>query len=98
VAARHEINTGRIYTRRRLLFEGGLGGQKPAAPTFAPVNMASEIAALRGPAPISAAPTPTEVEPTHRSGVIEIEFVSGVRVRVDGNVNCKALKRVLDAL
>jgi hypothetical protein len=30
--------------------------------------------------------------------MIEIEFISGVRVRVDGDVNGKALKRVLDAL
>ncbi len=98
VAERHEINTGQLYTWRRLLLEGSLTGPKPAAPTFARVNMAPEIAALPRPAPVSAAPAPTEVEPAHRSGMIEIEFVSGVRVGVDGDVNGKALKRVLDAL
>lgn len=98
VAERHEINTGRIYTWRRLLLEGGLAGAKPAAPTFARVNMAPEIAVLRGPAPVSVAPAPTEVDPARRSGLIEIEFGSGVRVRVEGDVNGKALTRVLDAL
>lgn len=98
VAERHEINTGHVYTWRRLLLEGSLATPKPAAPTFARVDMAPPIMALPGPTPESAATTPTEVEPARRSGVIEIELASGIRIRVDGDVNGKALKRVLDAL
>jgi transposase len=43
--------------------------------------------------------TPVVVEPQRRrGGTIEIEFGSGVQVRVDGSVDEEALKRVLRAL
>lgn len=82
-----------LYTWRRLLLEGSLAGPRPAAQTFARVAMTPAIMALPGPAPVSVATTPTEVEPMRRSGLIEIEPASGIRIRVDGDVNCKALKR-----
>jgi transposase len=95
-AERYELNTGQLYTWRRLLLEGKLATSKPPEPAFARVDVARAQAVVS--APRLAEPLPA-IEPTeHSSGVIEIELRSGIRIRVDGEVNGKALKHVLDAL
>jgi transposase len=93
-AEQHELNTGQLYTWRRLLLEGKLTVSKPPAPAFARVDVAPGQTVISGlTEPLSVA------EPAiHSSSVIEIELKSGVRIRVDDNVNGKALKHVLDAL
>jgi len=95
-AERYEINTGQLYTWRQLFLNGKLVASKPPALAFARVEMASAPAALSSPAFIEP-PAATEAA-AHSSGGIEIELKSGVRIRVDGDVNTKALKHVLDAL
>jgi hypothetical protein len=76
--------------------EGKLATSKPPEPAFARVDVARAQAVVS--APRLAEPLPA-IEPTeHSSGVIEIELRSGTRIRVDGEVNGKALKHVLDAL
>jgi transposase len=96
-AERHELNTGQLYTWRRLFLDGKLiRSLLPSAPAFARIDMAPAQALASTPRliePLAAAETAV-----HPSGAIEIELKSGVRIRVDGNVNGNALKHVLDAL
>ncbi len=95
-AERYEVNTGQLYTWRRLLLEGKLATPKPSMPVFARVDVAPAQAVVS--TPRLAEPLPAIEPPAHSSGVIEIELRSGVRIRVGGDVNGKALKHVLDAL
>jgi transposase len=95
-AERHELNSGQLYTWRRLFLDGKLAASKASAPTFAQVSIASEpalISSLMGTVPMHEA-----VPAAQPAGKIEIELKSGVRIRVDGDVNGKTLKHVLDAL
>ena len=109
---RHEIGSGQLYTWRRQLLDGELGGPRnvgsfPTAPSFARVLLASLPAAVTEgsspPAAIGFSSCAREcavanARPTALAGVIEIELASGARVRVDGEVDGQALKRVLAAL
>lgn len=96
VAQRHELNTGQIYTWRRLLLDGKLSPQTSASPVFARVAMAasSEMVSLAGPDEM--------VSPVEHSapscGKIEIELRSGIRIRLDDRVKGTVLKQVLDVL
>ncbi|QXX76048.1 transposase [Methylovirgula sp. HY1] len=95
-AERYEVNTGQLYTWRRLFLEGKLVMSQPPAPVFARVDVAPATAVVSTSRLVE---PPSAIEPAaHTSGVIEIELRSGVRIRVDGDVNGKALKHVLDAL
>jgi transposase len=86
VARRHEIGTGLLYAwRHRLL--GRRSGE--AAAGFARVDVMSEPHRLTG--PVIAAPV-------QRSGLIEIVLPGGISVRVDAQVDDRALRRVLTAL
>ena len=98
-ADHHAIGTGQIYTWRRLALDGSLGAPRPAAPTFARVEITDappqgSAVARREPGRCEMALPASKPTPT----LIEIELPSGVRVRVDGGVDGKALKRVLSAL
>lgn len=107
VARKHAISSGLLYTWRQQLLAGQLtAGQliitpvvRPA-PTFARV----EIAAAAG-QPDTSDRTP--VEPTGSAattplprleGLIEIVLPDGVTLRVDAQVDGRALRRVLGAL
>jgi transposase len=88
VARRHGIGTGLLYTWRKAMLASAVSG-------FAPVEVqpALEVES-RPPA------TPKTAGPGRRpsSGRIEIEFPSGLRVRVDGGVDDTVLRGVLAAL
>jgi len=82
------------YTWRQQLlsFQGAMVTQ--TAPRFASVDLT--------PAPISPSPAPAASSapsaPSRPEGLIEIVLSGGVSVRVDGHVDGRALRRVLDAL
>jgi transposase len=95
-AERHELNTGQLYTWRRLCLEGKLVTSQPQASAFARVEVAPAQATIS--IPRLAKPLQPVETAMHSSGGIEIELRSGVRIRVNGDVNGKALKHVLDAL
>ncbi len=106
VARRHGINTGLLYTWRRQMLEGQLGEAPRLLPRFARVETTAAPAALElsesGPgSPGSrtqvAEPVSIPVAPSI-GGVIEITLPSGVSVRVDAQVDSRALRRVLGAL
>ena len=93
VARRHGISTGLLYTWRRQALAGALAG-------FVPVQVVAEPAALPPPeeertGKTSGAPAP---EAPSARGTIEVLLPNGVRVRVDAEVDSRALRRVLTAL
>ena len=85
VARRHEIGTGLLYAWRHQL----LGRRSDEAARFARVDVLSEPPRLTGPGTAAA---------TQRSGLIEIILPGGISVRVDAQVDDRALRRVLAAL
>ncbi len=95
VARKHGISSGQLYTWRQQLlgYQGSMVTQ--AAPRFAPVDLApaSSLPRLEQSAAQTAPSAPSRPE-----GLIEIVLSSGVSVRVDGHVDGRALRRVLDAL
>ena len=91
VARQHGISTGLLYTWRQRLLAGPNAVITRAAPRFTEVAMA----AAPGPAP-AMAPSPTP--PPRPAGLIEIIFPGGASVRVDAEVDARALRRVLSAL
>lgn len=91
VAERHGISTGLLYTWRKQMLTTAMAG-------FVPVQVAPEAAApmLAVPAepPVGPAP-PADVVP---GGMIEVQWSSGVRMRVGSGVDVKLLRSVLAEL
>ena len=106
VARRHGIKTGLLYTWRRQMLEGQLGDAPRLLPRFARVDTTTAAAALElsngGPGSPGcrtqpAEPLSTPVPPII-GGMIEITLPSGISLRVDAQVDSRALRRVLTAL
>ena len=91
VARKHGITTGQLYTWRRQMvtLRTEAAGQLPR---FASVEL-STAPPIVSPAPIAAASAPSRTE-----GLIEIVLPGDVLVRVDAQVDGRALRRVLGAL
>lgn len=83
----HGVSSGQFYTWRKQFRSGELTG-------FVPVSVA-EPPSL--PAPVSAqdAPPPT---PAPVPGLVEVELPGGIRLRISGEVEAVALRRILSAL
>ena len=105
---RHEISSGQLYTWRRQLLDGELGGsrisnlvQQPGL-GFARVELAPAYETTAPPPDVPASSsllsTGGPERSYARSGVIEIELRSGVRVHVHDAVDGALLTCVLDAL
>jgi transposase len=101
VARKHAVSSGLLYTWRQQLLAGQLSPAVRPAPTFAKVEIAG--------APTKAAPPPdhTPMGPSgpvamaalpRIEGLIEIVLSDGVTLRVDSQVDGRALRRVLAAL
>lgn len=91
VAERHGISTGLLYTWRKQMLTTAMAG-------FMPVHVAPET-----PSPALAAPVEPPAEPAQApdavlNGVIEVQWSSGVRVRVGNGVDVKLLRSVLAEL
>ena len=86
----HGISSGQLYTWRKQFRTGELTG-------FIPVTVGSDpMSQLSPPGAVFDAPEPSAV---HRSaGLIEVELTSGVKLRLTGEVDETALRRVLSAL
>ena len=85
IARRHGIGTGLLYAWRHLL----LGRRSGEAACFASVELVSEPRRLAA---------PDTAASTQRSGLMEIVLPGGISVRVDAQVDDRALRRVLAAL
>ena len=105
VAREYGINSGLLYTWRRQMLEGQLGKMVQPPPSFARVEIAKSAQPPSMPPPT---PTQSALKPlgpmsaaagsSVATGQIEITFPSGISVRVDADVDGRALRRVLAAL
>ena len=82
----HGISTGQFYTWRKQFRSGELTG-------FVPVSVMAEPPSLPAPVPAKEEPAPTPAP-----GLVEVELPSGVRIRISGEVETVALRRILSAL
>jgi transposase len=99
VARKYAISSGLLYAWRQQVLGGQVSVVTGSAPRFAQVELASALQPPDCSEPVS--PTvPGSLPPasSRPDGVIEIVLPSGVLVRVDGAVDGRALRRVLDAL
>lgn len=97
VARRHGLSTGLLYTWRKRALAGTMAG-------FVPVEVGGDAA------PSLSAPAAPVAEPPSlayagcrggggaQGGLIEVELPNGWRVRVGGDVDTVALRRVFSAL
>ncbi len=94
VARRHEVSTGLLYTWRKQALAGLLGG-------FMPVRIVANAEASVLPAIEGAkdrAGEETEPAVGRSRGLIEVVWPNGIVVRVDADVDERALRSVLTAL
>lgn len=96
VARQHGIGTGQLYNWRRAL----LATQPQAVGRFARVELAPQLATFPAVGTTALAPTPGPVggATARRAGLIEIVLADGTTVRVDAQIDPRALRRVLAAL
>jgi transposase len=93
VARKYRISSGLLYTWRQQIMGRPGDSLIRSAPSFAQVEMTTAL-----PQPDAPTPPPHCALPTRSEGLIEIILPDGVSLRVDAQVNVKALRRVLDAL
>jgi len=93
VCRMHGISSGQLYTWRKQFRTGELTG-------FAPVTVLADAPVEQLPPPAIATDPAAPVIPTEPStaAMIEIELLSGVKLRLKGGVEEAALRRVLSAL
>lgn len=92
VVRKHGITTGQLYTWRRQMVSLQTDVGARHSPRFAAVEV-SMSSPSASPAPMAASAFPPRVE-----GLIEVVLPGGVLIRVDADVDARALRRVLGAL
>ena len=95
VARRHGICSSLIYRWRRAASPQAGAGSAVQLLLVRVAEPRAETRATPRPSPLETARTRPGLP---RSGLIEIEFEGGTRVRVDGDVSLAALRRVVAAL
>ena len=99
VARRHDVNANQVFKWRRELAAGDRAALPAAACEFVPIGVFAEVENKATAVAHDDGRRPgTTTMPTVQSGLIEIDLVSGTRLRVDASVNERALGRVLRAL
>jgi transposase len=99
VARKCAISSGLLYAWRQQVLGGQISVVTGSAPSFARVELAPALQAPDGSEPVSTRVVASPPPPSSRSeGLIEIVLPSGVLVRVDAEVDGRALRRVLGAL
>ena len=100
VARKHAISSGLLYTWRQQVLGDRLGLVTRSAPSFAQVEMTPVPRQVAAPAPklLEPVPLPVPAAALRPEGLIEIVLPGGVSVRVDAQVDARALRRVLGAL
>jgi transposase len=83
----HGVSSGQFYTWRKQFRSGELTG-------FVPVSVTAEPPSLPEPVPVKEEPPAPPPVP----GLVEVELPGGVRLRISGEVETVALRRILSAL
>ena len=96
VARRHGIGTGQLYNWRRAL----MAAQPRAIGRFARVDVAPQLASLADADATTSASTPALAggSTTGTPGLVEIALADGTTVRVDAQIDPRALRRILAAV
>ena len=99
VARRHDVNANQVFKWRRELAAADRVALPGPACEFVPIGVFADVEGKVGAAAQGdvGRPDATGVLAA-RSGLIEIDLVSGCRLRVDASVDERALGRVLRAL
>ena len=84
----HGVSSGQFYTWRKQFRSGELTG-------FVPVSVVAEPSSLPAPVPAKEESPPM---PALAPGLVEVELPSGVRLRISGEVEVVALRRILSVL
>jgi transposase len=103
IARRHGMNANVLFGWRKQFREGQLGNGLLPAGGFVPVHVAEDVTLARAlPAPqkpacenVSASLLAVEGK---TPGLIEIETAAGIKLRLSGRVDDRALCRVLSAI
>jgi transposase len=97
VARRHGLGAGLLYTWRKRALAGALAGFVPVevGGDSQPVLSSAVLPVAEAPAP---ADDPARPRANDRGGSIEVELPNGWRVRVGGDVDTGALRRVFSAI
>jgi transposase len=98
VARKYAISSGQLYTWRQQLLSMPCPVIERAMPRFAEVDLAPASPSASEPAAIGETTSPGPPTAARAGGMIEIMLPSGVSLRVDAEVDGRALRRVLDAL
>lgn len=93
VARKHGISSGLLYTWRQQILSRPGGSLTRSAPSFAQVEITTAL-----PEPEAPTLSPHSKLLPRSEGLIEIILPEGLSLRVDAQVNAKALRRVLDVL
>jgi transposase-like protein len=93
VARKYRISSGLLYTWRQQILSRPGGLLTRSSPSFAQVEITTAP-----PQPEAPIPSPHSTLPARPEGLIEIILPDGVSLRVDAQVNTRALRHVLDAL
>jgi transposase len=95
VARKHGISSGLLYNWRRQMLDERMALASRALPGFTQVEIEPAQGELTAQRPGS---MPGPVTSSRAPGLIEVVLPGGVTLRVDAEVNEKALRRVLAAL
>lgn len=96
VARKHAISSGLLYTWRQQVLGDQLGLVTRSAPSFAQVE--TTLVPRQVDTPASKLLEPVSTAALRPEGLIEIVLPGGVSVRVDAQVDARALRRVLGVL
>jgi transposase len=99
VARKYAISSGLLYSWRQQVLGSQISVVTGSAPSFARVELAAALQSPDGSDAVSATvPTSARRSFSRLDGLIEIVLPSGVLVRVDAEVDGRALRRVLGAM
>ena len=99
VARRHDVNANQVFKWRRELAAGDRAVFSAPQCEFVPIGVFAEVEGeARAAAPGDDGRPAAPAVSANRSGLIEIDLLSGSRLRVDASVDERALGRVLRAL
>ena len=98
VAARHGVYPGLLFSWRRQVRDGLLAA--PPAATFRPVRMLATEPAPdpEGRYPADCEPSTPVAAPHLRDATMEITLANGCRLRVDHQIDVRALRRIVGVL
>jgi transposase len=96
IARRHGIKPSLLFRwKNQVTTEGSVepaNGASDRGPSFVPLALPAPVACAALPAPA------VSERPPRPASTVEIELVTGRRVRVDVMIDAAALKRIIDAL